>query len=1391
MVVLLKKYHRLLVVIAGLLFFYQSGLAQWRLSTPKDQVYVPASSGIYTQSTLSQNPGVVMLIEVRGTFSLFSQQKDSSGIDGAFTYKVPGWNIFTPLANPPTYNNIKFDWYLGVAPTLGGGQEKPFAPIENYQLSHVYTSRVTSTGNRFNFLIHTPSGSYRSVSSGGVTIKLTRWTAGMSVKTNTVDFKNVPVGQQVSILDSIASYGIDPLRVDSIKIINASPAGNSDFSVQSQRNAPFSLANEAANEIKFSVIPSVEGTIKAQCLIYCHNVDPSQLIDTVNLSCFGTAPKLGLLTDTLNFGKVLINDFVPAIKSAYIGNPGNTDLHINSNTKYVQISGNAFSYAQPPVFPITVKKGDVAGIKTLFKPTARQQYSGWLKIYGDQVPPDSVYLMGEGIEAIPALSDTLLDFGNVYNGSNRTLQLRIHNTGNTQAKITSIQIGPASYTINPNSSEITIDPDSTEVFDVTFTPATGQVNFKHFGELTISFSDNTVYIVHLIGVEIQPPVIASVKLHDFGYVKATTDPTVSKTEEITKLTSRSATQVALTESISGGYYSIPTATNGLSAGQIVPIKVKFKPILPGAWQGYYYFEASGSRDSVELRGIGFVAKGVFDPNPVNFGIVPSNFDSMLDVRFTDSGNYPLKIVRFEISGPNASEFRVVSPVASAFPISVSENSTIALKIGFKTNAKTGEAHQATLCAIYDDSSSDCVPLEAIEEAQFLQFGQSSIDFGKVRVATTKTLSAVFRNGSNKTLTVDTLSITPQPSVYSLGAKSKTVIANSKDSVDITFAPDVRGGFTSYLHGVGGDFRNDSIQIRGIGVAPQPVFSPDTVLNFGNVALLATSAPKTLRLSNTGDWMLGIVNISIVGKNADEFSGTGLTPDTLGEGLYRDYDITFTPKTTIVYHTATLLFTYDDGSQSKVTLIGYDESSHLVLTLDTLDFGKVRLGATPPVKTVQLINTYFDSLTAKNVYLTGAPEYTAAPLGVLGVPAKTQKDISVTFTPSAVGPFSAMLISDGGTESIQDTTFITGIGAKPAAKFSDLNNVTAFDTLDFGSLFVGYTAARTINLTNIGNWEFVSKKASIGGNNQADFTAPSIAQNFTVRALDTQVIAVNFAATTGYQAAPRIAELDFTLDDGSIVPLYLKEQDLPPIPIDVQFDNSAIRLTDVAYPNLRLITPIPDSLNVNHIQGVIEWDPAVVNLEEVKQSDQLKAGAWTLTTTNTGTPGKYSYDLTSTTDHLNSPGALLRLKFSPAKTAKAGDVSTLKHSIFNFPTRTEFTLQERQGTIVIDSACGNTHMTTGTASASYIEMNSPNPFGGDAASGSTNITFAIASQMPVTIRVLDITGKEVLRPVNNEVFVQGYYELKLSANDLPGSGTYFYEFTPGNEKPTVRKMIVNR
>ena len=79
----------------------------------------------------------------------------------------------------------------------------------------------------------------------------------------------------------------------------------------------------------------------------------------------------------------------------------------------------------------------------------------------------------------------------------------------------------------------------------------------------------------------------------------------------------------------------------------------------------------------------------------------------------------------------------------------------------------------------------------------------------------------------------------------------------------------------------------------------------------------------------------------------------------------------------------------------------------------------------------------------------------------------------------------------------------------------------------------------------------------------------------------------------------------------------------------------------------------------------------------------------------------------------------------------------------------------------------------------LSQNYPNPF-----NPVTTISFALPYESKVNLMIFDITGREVMRLINNEIKKEGYYETELDGSKL-ASGIYFYRITAGDFSETKR------
>ena len=83
----------------------------------------------------------------------------------------------------------------------------------------------------------------------------------------------------------------------------------------------------------------------------------------------------------------------------------------------------------------------------------------------------------------------------------------------------------------------------------------------------------------------------------------------------------------------------------------------------------------------------------------------------------------------------------------------------------------------------------------------------------------------------------------------------------------------------------------------------------------------------------------------------------------------------------------------------------------------------------------------------------------------------------------------------------------------------------------------------------------------------------------------------------------------------------------------------------------------------------------------------------------------------------------------------------------------------------------------------LKQNFPNPF-----NPATVIRFALTTPTQVSLKVYDVTGKEVANLINNEVVSAGINEVTFNAANLP-SGLYFYTLQAGDFRDTKKMMLV--
>jgi len=1393
---------------AALALLTSSAGAQWRRATPRDTIYVPARQKAGVLSNIPGPECTQMQFSISGTFGIFPGQ-DSTGFDARYMYSdPPGWNAPTPLANPPSWNGTNYQVYLQVSNNYTFADADSLHVRETgYQPSHTYTALDTGIGGKYEFRIfdriHEDStGSDYYWATGGVTVRLAQYTAGISVQHQSLQFPMTPVGMSSTLIDSIASYGIDPLVVDSIWIGGPRPYEFA-FSTQPQTSAPFTLSNESANKFTISYFPSQPDSVSVDTLyLRCSNAECDQRLIAIVLTGTGGAPKGSIGPDTLDFGTVRVNFSGSAYANGY--NAG-TAPWIIDNISITPAADQAF-FSWNLSLPYSVPPGNRVSIKFTFIPAAAIPYLATAIISTHDGKQTPIVLRGNGAIPIFTVLNSALTFDTVLTNSTKIRYDTVRNDGQWPARVTRVSIvGPGkqfySFQDAADSNGFILDPGQARYYTISYHPNLG-ADDPEPAVLEFDFDDHSQpKTITLAGWEKRPRITYDTNSINFGNVKVNT-----QSERSLGVHNASGSPAPFTAMFIpfNGWFALGPSNNSFTTGAN-SLPIVFTPPYHGLFSDWLYLSCNGQYDSVYLYGFGVEPHPVFNPPSLDFGICQDFKNYVQGTTLIDTGDYPLSICALKIVGPDASEFSLLplvqtpssgSVVSLPDTLRAGRRDTLYFPVNFTTHALAGRDHYATLEVLYCDGTMDTIPLHAKEEDEFIQFCSSKVDFGKVRVGTRKDTTTCFFNSGTATLPLDSIWILNAGLPFSLMHGSGTVPSNGIFLDTTVFAPVTRGTFTGRIHGSGGGMKADSIVITGIGAQSMPVLSTKQ-LDLGMESLTDTSIPQLLSLQDTGDWPL-IAHIEKIDDPYNEFSvqivGTSVfvNPvafDTLAIGGTAYYSITFTPRhPELPDHESRLVFNYDDGTVDTVLLIGRDTSNFLSFDRDTIDFGKVRLGTPALTLPLALVNTSSADLTALTLKEPANP-FSASPLAPITVKSQNTALLEVTFNPLTIGNFRSSISGEGAPfkSSNGDSVFLLGSAAAPMPKLS-------VDTLDFDTVALGHSVTKSFTLSNLGNWPLVISRTPVTGPNAPDFMPIAIATDTTINDSEQTVYSISFTGSTPLQRTPRLGLLTWTLDDGSTFQLVLRAYDEPPYRVQIGFPHAYWgRPGDKIAAELDLQSSIPDTLGIQHIEGTVTWDPSIVTMPPSggpTAGNIVPASHWQtrIIYPMGSNGGVFNYDISSTTDTLSKTGTLLNFMLKLNSDLTDGASSPLI-GYDTLPDTYEAIATEAQSSIFLDSNCGTIHLITGGLPiASFIRQNTPNPFGASG-SATTALPFDIGTDNTiVTIRMLDPTGREVLRPVDHQSFARGRYSVTIDASTL-AAGIYFYEFQSGGGEPQMGKMVV--
>jgi hypothetical protein len=673
------------------------------------------------------------------------------------------------------------------------------------------------------------------------------------------------------------------------------------------------------------------------------------------------------------------------------------------------------------------------------------------------------------------ISPSSINFGNVAVGSSAEQTVTVTNNQVVSLSFTSmIPTGPFT-TINtpigttlPCTGGVLIPSGASCTFQILFQP-TG-VGATSGGQLVISdTASNSPQVMSLsgTGTGVAPVTISPTSL-DFGGVVVGT----SGTFQSVRVTNNQTVNLAFTSIVTTGPFVKGSSCNvsiQLAPGDSCLIMVNFQPTAVGAATGgqlVISHTASNSPQIVTLTGTG-IAPVTVSPTSLDFGsVVVGATSTWQSVRVTNNQAVNLAFTSIIATAP------FVKGSSCNVSIQLAPGDSCIIMVNFQPTALGATTGGQIVISDTASGSPQIVPLSGtgITLAP-VTVSPISQDFGSVAVGTdSATQSITLTNNQSTTLTI-TYDV-PAPPFDVRGTdclNGNSVPPESSCHLFYVFHPTAVGPISGQLP-IAFTASNSPLYVTATGIGITPVTVSPTSLNFGNVAVGATSTSQTVTLTNGQTTAITINSLAVTPGTPYTIgaSSTCLNP-TVAAGASCTVVLTFTPAALGAAPAASLTITDTAaaGSPQTVTLSGTGVGLVTVLPA-SLDFGSVAVGSTTGTfQSIKVINNQAVNLAFTSIIPTGPFNTINTPLGAGICTVAVQLApgdsclIEVYFQPTALGATTGaqLVISDTASNSPQVVP-LSGTGIPPVT--------ISPSSIDFGNLAIGTVSTTQMHLVTVTN-----------------------------------------------------------------------------------------------------------------------------------------------------------------------------------------------------------------------------------------------------------------------------------------------------------------------------------
>jgi Abnormal spindle-like microcephaly-assoc'd, ASPM-SPD-2-Hydin/Protein of unknown function (DUF1573) len=850
-------------------------------------------------------------------------------------------------------------------------------------------------------------------------------------------FGSVTLGSKQALSETVTNTGGSSVTISQVGI------SGTGFTV-SGITAPVTLM--AGQSATFSVTFTPQSAANASGSLTITSNTPSPNL-TIPLSGTGVAPgALGSSPSSLAFGSVTVGSNRSA--SGTVTNTGGSSVIISQ----VGISGAGFT-ASGITAPVTLTAGQSATFTVTFVPASAGSVSGNLTVTSNAPNPTlTIPLSGTGL-APGALGSnpTILSFGSITVGSNRSVSETVTNTGGSSVIISQIGINGTGFGLSGITAPVTLTAGQSAAFSVTFTP---QSAANASGSVTVtSNATNPTLTIPLSGTGLAPGALGSSPTSlSFGSITVGSNQSASETVTNTGGSSVTISQIGINGT--GFGLSGINAPVTLTAGQSAAFSVTFTPQSAANASGSVTVTSNATNPTltIPLSGTGLTPGALgSSPTSLSFGSVTVGSNRSASETVTNTGGSSVIISQVGISGTGFTVSGITAPVT------LTAGQSTAFSVTFTPQSAANASGSVTVTSNATNPTLT-IPLSGTGLAPgALGPNPTSLNFGSVTVGSNQSASETVTNTGGSSVTISQAGISGTGFTVSGISAPVTLTAGQSATFTVTFAPASAGSVSGNLT-VTSNAPNPTLTIplSGTGLAPGALGSNPTSLSFGSVTVGSNqSASETV--TNTGG---SSVTISQVGISGTGFTVSGITaPVTLTAGQSAAFSVTFTPQSAA---TASGSVTVTSNAPSPTLTIPLSGTGLAPGALGpnptSLNFGSVTVGSNQSVSET-VTNTGGSSVTISQVGINGTGFTVSGTTVPVTLTAGQSATFSVTFTPQSAATASGSVTVTSNATNPTLTIPLSGTGTAAAGQLT----ITP-TTLGLGSVVVGTSGTASGSLT---------------------------------------------------------------------------------------------------------------------------------------------------------------------------------------------------------------------------------------------------------------------------------------------------------------------------------------